>query len=283
MIQFLKQPYPFESSVKKNLSVTIGATLFVTFFLFFFQPFGLHVFGGVNLFIICLEFGLATGAVMAISYFLIIPLFPKIFTEENWTVIKHICWIVVLLINIAIANTLLMFVIDLGSFSWRTLLASLAQVTALGIILSTVIVSLDYLRHFKANQKEAKKLSISPDDNSEPNKTISLFSENDKEQLHLKTDELFYLTSADNYIEVVYRSGKKTSQKLLRGTLQRSEKQIDHPGIIRCHRSYIVNLHQVVAVDGNAQGYELNLRGLEKTVPVSRSYKNAVMRSLKDK
>jgi len=281
MIQFLNKPYPFEYSVKKYTWITIGTTLFVTFFLFFFQPFGLHVFDGLNFFIICLEFGLTTGAVMALSYFLVIPLFPDFFNEENWTVIKHICWVVMLLINIAIANTLLMYLLDFGSISWGAILISLGQVIALGIIITTIIVSLDYLRHFKENQKEAQKISDHPDHKSDSNKTISLFSENDKEQLHLKTEELLYLTSADNYVKVVYQSGKKITQKLLRGTLQRAEEKVDQPGIIRCHRSYIVNLHQVVAVDGNAQGYELNLRGLDKPIPVSRSYKKDVIRFLK--
>lgn len=283
MIQLLNQPYPFEYSVKKNLWITIGTSLFVTFFLFLFKPFGLHLFDGMDFFILCLQFGLVTGAVMATYYFLIIPLFSNFFDEENWTVIKHIFWVVTLLIGIAIANTIFMYVIDLKSFSWGTLFASVGQVTALGIILTTLFVSLDYLRHFRANQKEAQNLAISSDQGFNVNSTISLFSENDKEQLHLKTDELFYLTSADNYVEVVFQTGNKISQKLLRGTLQRSVEQIDHPFIIRCHRSYIVNLRKVVAVEGNAKGYELSLRGLEKTIPVSRSYKKAVLHVLKSR
>jgi DNA-binding LytR/AlgR family response regulator len=174
-----------------------------------------------------------------------------------------------------------MFLLDFGVISWRALLISVGQVTSLGIILTSIIVSLDYVRHFEANQKEAKEISVHAHNKPKQNNSISLFSDNDKEQLHLKTDELLYLTSADNYIEVVYQSDKKISQKLLRGTLQKSEKQIEYPGIIRCHRSYIVNLHQVVSVDGNAQGYELNLRGLDISIPVSRSYKKAVLDFLK--
>lgn len=281
IFQFLNQPYPFEYSVKKNLWVTIGAALFVTFFLFLFKPFGLHGFDGMDFLILCLQFGLVTGAVMAAYYFLIIPLFPNFFSEGNWTVIKHIIWVATLLIGIAIANTVLMYVIDLRSFSWSTLLASVGQVTALGIIISVPIVFLDYLRHFKANQKEAKNVTIRPVQNFDSNGSISLISENNKEHLYLKTDELFYLTSADNYVEVIYQSGNKISQKLLRGTLQRAEEQIDHPSVIRCHRSYIVNLWKVVAGGSNAQGYELRLRGLEKTIPVSRSYKKDIMQILK--
>lgn len=281
MKKFLTQPYPFVYTFKKNALITIGATLFVTFFLFFFRPFGLYVFEGINLFTICLQFGLATGAVMAIFYFILIPAFPALFLEENWTVIKHIGWVATILISIAVANTLLMYNHDFSGISLETLFISLWQVTALGIILTTIIVSLDYLRHFKANQKEAKRIFTYSNEKPETIKTISLFSENDNEQLHLKTDELLYLTSADNYIEVVYQSGKKLSQKLLRGTLLRAENMIGHSDVIRCHRSYIVNLQQVVSVEGTAQGYKLYLRGLEKPIPVSRSYKKEVMQLLK--
>lgn len=283
MIQFLKQPYPFEYSTKKSLWISGGTALFVAFFLFLFKPFGLHVFDGIAFFILCLQFGCVTGAVMASYYFLIIPLFPVFFTEDNWTVIKHIFWVTILLVSIAIANTVFLYTVGLRSFSWNTLIASLGQVTALGMIISVPIVTLDYLRHFRANHNETKDLTTVTDQPTDSFRTISLFSENDKEQLHLKADEILYLTSADNYVEVNYMSKEKISKKLLRGTLLDAENQIDHPGIIRCHRSYIVNLHQVLAVDANAQGFELHLRGLEKTIPVSRSHKKDVLKIMKNR
>ena len=43
------------------------------------------------------------------------------------------------------------------------------------------------------------------------------------------------------------------------------------PEIIRTHRSYLVNLNQIMGVVGNAQGYKLKLRDYDGTVPVSRN------------
>ncbi|MGG6496574.1 UNVERIFIED_CONTAM: LytTR family transcriptional regulator, partial [Bacteroidetes bacterium 56_B9] len=44
----------------------------------------------------------------------------------------------------------------------------------------------------------------------------------------------------------------------------------------RCHRAFLVNIRMVVKVDGNSQGYKLNLEGCEEDVPVSRAYAKEV-------
>ena len=46
--------------------------------------------------------------------------------------------------------------------------------------------------------------------------------------------------------------------------------------IVRCHRAFLVNLHQVVKVDGNSQGYRLRLEGCAEEVSVSRGYAKSV-------
>ena len=48
------------------------------------------------------------------------------------------------------------------------------------------------------------------------------------------------------------------------------------PFYIRCHRAFLVNIRMVVKVDGNSQGYKLNLEGCEEEVPVSRAYAKEV-------
>lgn len=280
MIQFLNQPYPFEYSIKKSCWIIIGTSLFVTFFLYLFAPFGLHVFSGLQLLMICLQFGLVTGGVMSVFYFFIIPSMGGLFNEDNWTVLKHIIWVSILFIFIAVANTVLMYATGLRNFSWTTFLNAVWQVSALGIIISALIVSLDYLRHYKKNQREVSNLQITPVPAYQDNTSIQLTSDNEKEQLHLNTDELLYLTSADNYVEVIYKSGDNLAKKLLRGTLKQMQNQIEQRKILRCHRSYIVNLRHVIAVEGNAQGYQLTLRGTSNVIPVSRTYKKQVMRAL---
>lgn len=65
--------------------------------------------------------------------------------------------------------------------------------------------------------------------------------------------------------------------KLLRLTMKQAEASVaSAPFIIRCHRAFLVNLHQVIKVDGNSQGYRLRLDGCADEVPVSRAYAKEV-------
>ena len=69
---------------------------------------------------------------------------------------------------------------------------------------------------------------------------------------------------------------------LLRSSLSRLEAQIiDRSNIVRCHRSYVVNLDRVERVTGNAQGYKLHLFGGQFQVPVARRYNDSLIGQLK--
>lgn len=81
------------------------------------------------------------------------------------------------------------------------------------------------------------------------------------------------VASAGNYIEYVMSDSKT---HLVRATLQAQEDQLTAFGIARVHRSRLVNLKRVVAVDWRASGdFELRLDSGE-TVAGSRRFKAAV-------
>ena len=58
-----------------------------------------------------------------------------------------------------------------------------------------------------------------------------------------------------------------------RVTLSSFEAQLEKSsGLVRCHRSYLVNLKNVENISGNAQGLKLELKNQSEMVPVSRKY-----------
>ena len=65
-------------------------------------------------------------------------------------------------------------------------------------------------------------------------------------------------------------------------TLHMSLQQVKLPNfhIIRCHRSFVVNLDHVIEVGGNAQGLKLHLNMLEDYIPVSRKYIPVVQQNM---
>ena len=54
-----------------------------------------------------------------------------------------------------------------------------------------------------------------------------------------------------------------------------------HQEIIRCHKSYIVNLCNVEKLLGNAQGYKLVMSNMDKQIPVSRNFPKEMIQKLK--
>jgi DNA-binding LytR/AlgR family response regulator len=100
---------------------------------------------------------------------------------------------------------------------------------------------------------------------------LMLTAENEKDFLTLPAQDLLFIEADDNYCTVVYLERDKVHKKLLRSSLTRLENQVTAFNIVRCHRSYLVNLDQVKSVSGNAQGYRLHFPMTPGTVPVARS------------
>jgi hypothetical protein len=89
-----------------------------------------------------------------------------------------------------------------------------------------------------------------------------------QETLLINEADIAYVRAQQNYCEVV----GKDRRHLLRIRLKSLVGQLSDTSIIRCHRSYLVNLNRIRKIHGNAQGYQLRLFGSNETVPVSRSY-----------
>ncbi len=277
MFQFLAQPYPREQrNVRPWLLTSAGAGLFVAFFLIVFQPFGASEYDDPRKPLQLGGFGVVTFVCLGLVGLMIPAAFKSWFAEQNWTVGKEILWSVVIVIPIAFGNMLYSHWI-FGS-GYGNILPWLGITAAVGIIPSTVITLLNYTRllrkyatadlHVGKHEAETTALPLP--------ETLTFTAENEKDALTLAVDELLFIESADNYSEVVFLQNEKTKKILLRGSLSRFEEQAQHPEVVRCHRSYVVNLGQVESVSGNAQGYRLQLKNWATPIPVARRYGDSV-------
>ncbi|RNC83288.1 MAG: tetratricopeptide repeat protein [Balneola sp.] len=91
------------------------------------------------------------------------------------------------------------------------------------------------------------------------------------ESLKLKKGSIIYIEAEGNYSKIVWEENGKARSKLLRIVIKKLESQLINPFLIRCHRSFIVNLNKDFEVLGNARGYRLKHKLLEKEIPISRS------------
>lgn len=267
------QPYPFE----RHWATSFWAGVFVTFFLYFIQPFGTQIRPGEELeyLVVCSYFGFVTVAITFLFNGLC-RIFPSIFDEEKWRVWKEILFNLCFVGCIGLGNLLLANLLWNVKLSGRSFLVWQGLTFAVGIFPVFFGAFLVQLRRSKKYAAEAALLHL-PDEHPSLSTPITFYGENQNEVLTLQADQVAYLAAQDNYVQVFYLEKDALKNRLLRTTLRKMEETLsDWPQFFRCHRTFLVNFDKVVKVSGNAQGYRLHLQHLEETIPVSRNLNELV-------
>ncbi len=92
-----------------------------------------------------------------------------------------------------------------------------------------------------------------------------------RERLEIDLSKLIFVEAQENYSRIVWLERGGVSEKLLRVTLKHMEAQIVDDVIVRCHRSYIINMNFPFSIKGNSNGYRLTSRHIRESIPLSRS------------
>jgi hypothetical protein len=277
MFRFTR-PYQLLQTQPARLLHALVVGGFVWVFLFIFQPFGLSEIPR-NIFWICLGYGLVTTGVTLALHLSTWYLLPRHFQETHWTVGKHIVWSLVNIAVIGLANAVFTHLMGFHVFTFTGLLQFEAITLAVGIFPVGIGILLNEARLSRKYSRNSDQLNFSLSQHQLQNQqeaeelAITLFSDQPAETLVLPAKDLFYIKSADNYVEIYYQENGEISKKILRSTLKAMAASLEvHEFFFRCHKSYLVNLQQVVRVSGNAQGYKLHLSGPPEAIPVSRQH-----------
>lgn len=306
MISFFRQPFPsfYPSFHAVGQCAIAGASVFLV--LFVLQPFGMNNYTTVNRFVAALGYGIITFLVSILFTCLLPVCFPRIFDETKWTVAKEFVFFILITMAIAIANLFFSHLIDGNEIQFSGLLRSMTVTFSVAFIPVFLAVFFKQQRLFKKYKqesaalnellKQAKTDTDSSFSTTEPeipaggkvleetaqsNAAIKLTGSNQQESITLLPEQLLMVSAADNYVKVQYADNEKVKQAVLRGALKNFENQLSlYNHLLRCHRSYIINLRKVNAVSGNAQGYKLHVPGLEEPIPVGRNYNTVIKEKL---
>lgn len=108
---------------------------------------------------------------------------------------------------------------------------------------------------------------------------ITLFDNSGALRLSVRTSNLYYIESDDNYIKVWYMdSGGELKTYMMRCRLKTVEQSFQDTSLVRCHRKYIVNLDRVKVLRREKDTYYLEL-DCDSIPPlsVSKTYTGAVL------
>ena len=114
-----------------------------------------------------------------------------------------------------------------------------------------------------------------------PEEMYRFYDEKGDLKLSVKPNMVYYLEAADNYIIIHYMNAGKLEKLMIRNSLKNVEWRFREKGLIRCHRSYVVNI-RMVKLFRRQDGEVMLDFGDEKipSIPVSKGYWEKVMSML---
>lgn len=113
----------------------------------------------------------------------------------------------------------------------------------------------------------------------QPKSLIAFHDEKGDLKISVMLENLLYVESADNYATIYYINKSNRSHYMIRNSLKWIEENLteDTP-LIRCHRSYIVNLDRVKILKKEKSGIVLELDAeATPNIPVSKTYYDSFM------
>ena len=277
MIDFQK-PIPQYLIEKGNIvRLILFTSLFALVFLNMYSPFGIE--GLLNLtplrFIIYSSLIILTGVLVVVISRIIMFQVCKRHIIFIW---QYLAWIFVEVLFMSLFYALFekFFLNDARIFS--ELVKISARNTALVLLLPYSVLWLYF--SLKDKKDQIARLADVQSFSSNTRNMIPFYDDKGVLKFSVKKENLLYLESAENYVNICYLNKEKVSKYLLRDTLKKMEEDFSGTEIIRCHRSYMVNFEKVKVIRKDKDGLMLEFDNPSVIdIPVSKTYVNQVMQT----
>lgn len=266
----LKQPIGFLNTKQDKWLFILFPAIFSPLFLLYFQPFGVNNYDPNNTITLVLvlavfSFGFTSAVVIGVNEFFLEPIF---FMEKNWwQLIAWTAWTLLLASMITFLNY--NYLGNWHDWYWSSFIDFIWNVSVMTLIPISMVYFFLYHKSLKPQYTNVEK-------------TLYFQSENGKEQLAFFYQDILFLEAQDNYVAIFYLDGQEVRKKLIRSSLKKIQQRMKDTLLLRCHRSYIVNLLQVEQIRGNTHGLTLSLRIGTQIVPVSRQYVSKTKQAFKN-
>ena len=272
----LNNKLPGYLTEKGNIVTTILFTAgFALLFLNIYTPFGVTSWFEVSkptLFLYASGVILAGVLVVAISR---VIMYHAVRRGRQLKIWHYLAWVASEILSMALFFTLFEIVILDDSRAFPELLGRSVRHTSLTLLLPYTMLWLWF--SWNDSKLRLRQISEQPDGSGQ-NAMIPFRDEKGLLRISLLRSDILYLQGSDNYVTVWYQAQNKVTKFMLRNTLRTMEDELKQESVIRCHRSYLVNIGKVKLIRREKEGLTLELDSTPATtVPVSRTYMHEVL------
>jgi len=272
--KWLNTKYPQNYIIKNPLLGTLIIIVFVFGFTVLYKPFNSHAARALSYEATMAIYSFISGIFIFLSLKILKTI--KYFSDSNdWTILKELLSVFIVLFVLGIAIYLLGFFIETSGKRWNisTFLNSFKGAFLTGIIPLTFFTAINYrfLLWQSVKYNEENNAMTEPDKQPHEN-LIKISSQLKKEELNFYPSQFLYAESDGNYVVFYLNKDNLVKKEIIRNSINNIEQQLSEiPYFLRTHRAFIVNLKKVRSKQGNTLGYLIKLADNEFKIPVSRN------------
>lgn len=189
---------------------------------------------------------------------------------------KYILWLICEMTVISLFYTFFttVFISPLEQPAWVILLKAIGCVLLIMAIPYTILT---LYAAYKAKTEELQMLQYEMSLNGENTvvypSLVNLYDYNGALKLTISSDSLYYMESQDNYVKIHYENHGKLLSYMLRCRTKTIEENLADTSMVRCHRSYMVNVMKINHIKKRSKIRYIILSNKDiKPIPVSKSY-----------
>ena len=272
-----KHEFYHSSVYKLVLSFVNGIFLYV--FLLVFLPFGVSNYDPNHEY--TLDF------LLEIGHFVPLVIFLTLFNEfaikpifKGRSSLKFIIgWTIWSFILLGSAVFLLYnFLGNWHDWRWSSFPGFVIDVSA---VLLFPIAGTFFFFRYKKLQEEYDEVLTKAEGGSDLKEMIHFSGEGVKDNISISVQDFLFARAQDNYTELYYLKDRTASKFLIRSSLSSLMKTLEYDFILRCHRSFLINLYNVHSIKGSRKNLKISMRHSDMVLPVSKTYVDDILNGLK--
>lgn len=207
-------------------------------------------------------------------------------TRRHFSIVYYVLWLLLEIVVIGSFHaTLTLSFKMLPDYTPLYIFSKSIFVTLFALGIPFVVTDLIFLvRDARKMLRLTNTSAVASDGDTVPKDVdiINIMDNNGHLKLSLRLDNLYFIKAEDNYIKVYYTIKGVLSNYMLRCRLQSIEDTLKANGpLMRCHRSYIVNIQKVKVLKNDTDGFFLDFdrEGID-SIPVSKTYADKVVKRI---
>lgn len=278
--RFLTSRAEYDCSLRLAILRSLAISVFVGAFLVVFKPFDLGGWHVPHRDLWIALYALPCFVALMASEGVRIGLNRILKFAGGWRVWHHMAFVAMTILFVTAANHAFSCLLFAQQPCLAGFLQMLAYTAAVGVFPALTVMFLAGMFSFARNENAAAGINAEIGVSKEPvasatvpDETLTLTGSTG-ERASFAAAEIAYLKAEGNYVEIVTAKAGVRHSTLLRATLHEAEAALAGRAVqvMRCHRSYLVNVAKVRHAEGGAQGLVLTMEVPGMEVPVSRSY-----------